>query len=360
MIDANSNRSRMSQKERKLLNASNGTKTGNQTMTNSCISTDKSPSSSEKHHNQTHKKEVNELLNYMINSLESTNSNMKLKLKPSINVSVYDHLNQIRQDVANGKIKYEKPNEEDKEESNDHNPYVYPNSYSLLPTIKRYEILGEIRDRTDERVLKYEQVLEEVYGYLSICDNKAPYVNVINEQKKRMKNTFNKENRDSSIKIVDNRRNGLVEKGDGMSMSNSRITKPFSNADFDEEINVNNSFEKTHSDDMLQKILIDKDRKKKLNQCSISINSNPKTNNDNYNGNPDLPLASTQQNSAMAIHRNQSIGSFIEKDTKSIQFFENKIKQTKNDVNERINMINITNSKSVEKSPINQSKQKIN
>lgn len=354
MLEPSAKMNQMSQKEEIQYNMFNGTKTGHCTMSNSCISTDKSPSYSEKTVGCLCKREVNELLNYMINSLESTNSNMKQKLKISTELSVYDHLKQIKQDFANGKIKKEKVNEDDKEDHDEHNPYVYPNNYNLLSTSKRYGILAEIRDRTDERILQYEKVLEKLYQNIIICDDKSLLMNVINEQKTQMQNAFNKKNKDKGL--------GSSERDGKMSGSNKYMGKQFIQRDLNshnnlssyynnnEDNNSNNSFNKAHYSDILQKIIIGKDKKTKFNQGSYSIGSNSNMNKYNI----DIPFVSTQQTSTQALYRNPSVGSFNDKDTKSIQFYENKAKRSSND-NQGISMIN-TNSKFDDQSPIKKQK----
>ena len=123
------------------------------------------------------KKYTNDSMNSVVSSINTTIESIKTRLSHTLNQTVDDELDEIRERYIKEKKEKIKNDEDDvinnvKYKTFSPSPYIYSSSYKFFSEDYKYGILADIRDCSAYRVEKYEGVIESLYASLGLIKGK--------------------------------------------------------------------------------------------------------------------------------------------------------------------------------------------
>ena len=116
-------------------------------------------------------------MNSVVPSINTTIESIKTRLSHTLNQTVDDELDEIRERYIKEKKEKIKNDEDDvinnvKYKTFSPSPYIYSSSYKFFSEDYKYGILADIRDCSAYRVEKYEGVIESLYASLGLIKGK--------------------------------------------------------------------------------------------------------------------------------------------------------------------------------------------
>ena len=116
-------------------------------------------------------------MNSVVPSINTTIESIKTRLSHTLNQTVDDELDEIRERYIKAKKEKIKNDEDDvinnvKYKTFSPSPYIYSSSYKFFSEDYKYGILADIRDCSAYRVEKYEGVIESLYASLGLIKGK--------------------------------------------------------------------------------------------------------------------------------------------------------------------------------------------